>query len=413
MMAHLFRLMWNRKRQNALLFLELFFAFLVATAAAVIVVHFANNARHPLGFDATRVWTIEINRGRAGEADGDAAKEHDRDIMRDVMRELASTPGIEAVSGAFTGPYRWYSWSTSLNLEDGRNIYHSVNHADDRFRDVLGVDLLAGRWFSREDDGADTQAVVVNERLARQIFGDTNPIGQVLRTRPSQEPGAAGSTPLRVVGVIRDFRQFGELSTPDSVMIYRDAIDGPIASVRLPDVALIRVAPGTTADLEERILKRLGTIAPGWSMTIEPVEALRESMLRNDIIPLLLFGLLAGAMLLMVAMGLSGVLWQNVTRRTREFGLRRAHGASAQHVSRQIVGEFLVLTTFAVAAGCIVFAQIPLIPFPPDMTVVPRAVFLCAVVVSIGAMYLLTAACAWYPSRLATRIPPAEALHYE
>lgn len=413
MMSHLFRLMWNRKRQNVLLFIELFFAFLVATAAAVIVVHFVNNARHPLGFDATRVWSIEINRGRAGAADGDAAKEHERAIMRDVMRELGAMPGVEAVSGAFTGPYRWYSWTTSLNLEDGRSIYQSVNHADDRFRDVLDVDVIAGRWFSRDDDGANTQAVVVNERLARQIFGAADPVGQVIRPRPSQEPGAAGETPLRVVGVIRDFRQFGELSTPDSVMIYRDAIDGPIASVRLPDVALVRVAPGTTADLEERILKRLGAIAPGWTLTIEPVEALREDMLRNDLIPLLLFGLLAGSMLLMVGLGLSGVLWQNVTRRTREFGLRRAHGASARNVSRQIVGEFLVLTTFAVAGGCLLLAQIPLIPFPPDLTLVPRAVFVVAVLVAVGAMYLLTAACAWYPSRLATRIPPAEALHYE
>jgi putative ABC transport system permease protein len=137
----------------------------------------------------------------------------------------------------------------------------------------------------------------------------------------------------------------------------------------------VRVAPGATAELEERILARLAAIVPGWTITVQPVEALREAMLRDNMIPLLLFGLLAGAMLLMVAMGLSGVLWQNVTRRTREFGLRRAHGASASHVSRQIVGEFLVLTTFAVVAGCLVLAQIPLIPFPPDMTLVPRAVF--------------------------------------
>jgi putative ABC transport system permease protein len=411
-MRHLFRLMWNRKRQNLLLFAELFFAFLVATAAAVIVVHFANNARHPLGFDATRVWNIEINRGRAGRAD-DAAKDRDRQTMRDVLRELAATPGVEAVTGAFTGPYRWYSWTSSLELEDGRSFYHSVNHADDRFRDVLGVDLVAGRWFSREDDGAGTQVVVVNQRLAREMFGASDPVGQLVRPRPSAEPGAARPIPIRVVGVIRDFRQFGELSTPDAVMIYRDTIEGPLASVRLPDVALLRVAPGTTAALEERLLQHLAVVAPGWTMTIQPVDALRAAMLRNNIIPLVLFSLLAGAMLLMVAMGLSGVLWQNVTRRTREFGLRRAQGASARHVSRQIVGEFLVLTTFAVLAGCGILAQIPLIPFPRDMTLVPRAVFACGVAVAIGGIYLLTAACAWYPAKLATRVPPAEALHYE
>jgi putative ABC transport system permease protein len=413
MIRHLIRLMWNRKRQNLLLFAELFFAFLVATAAAVIVVHFGNNARHPLGFQADRVWTIEVSRGRAA-AEDDGAKERDRQLMRDVMREVAVLPGVEAVSAAFTGPYRWYSWTSTLDLEDGRSIYHSVNHADDRFRDVLGVDVLAGRWFSREDDGGTTQAVVMNERLAREVFGAVNPIGQILRPRPSRLPGANPTDrPLRVVGVIRDFRQFGELSTPDSVMIYRDAIDGPIASVRLPEVLLVRVAPGSTAELEERIVRRLGVLAPGWTATVQPVEALREAMLRDDAIPLAIFGVLAGSMLLMVAMGLSGVLWQNVTRRTREFGLRRAQGATAQAISRQIVGEFLVLTTFAVLAGILLLAQIPLLPFPPDITLVPRGVFVLGMGAAIAAMYGVTALCAWYPSRLATRIPPAEALHYE
>jgi putative ABC transport system permease protein len=110
---------------------------------------------------------------------------------------------------------------------------------------------------------------------------------------------------------------------------------------------------------------------------------------------------------------LSGVLWQNVTRRTREFGLRRAHGATARAISRQIVAEFLVLTTFAVLAGVVLLAQIPLLPFPPDLTLVPRSVFLFGTVLAVAAMYGVTALCAWYPSRLATRVPPAEALHYE
>ena len=66
---------------------------------------------------------------------------------------------------------------------------------------------------------------------------------------------------------------------------------------------------------------------------------------------MLAVGVVAGFLMLMVALGLTGVLWQNVTQRTREIGLRRAKGATARRIHRQILGELLVMTTLALAAG--------------------------------------------------------------
>jgi putative ABC transport system permease protein len=115
----------------------------------------------------------------------------------------------------------------------------------------------------------------------------------------------------------------------------------------------------------------------------------------------------------MVGLGLTGVVWQSVTQRIREFGLRRAKGATINNVRAQVLSEIIIMTSLAVAAAVILLAQVPLLPLPRDLTGIPASVFVASIVVSVAAIYVLTLACGWQPSRLATRIQPAEALHYE
>ena len=119
----------------------------------------------------------------------------------------------------------------------------------------------------------------------------------------------------------------------------------------------------------------------------------------------------------MVALGLTGVVWQSVTARTREFGLRRAKGATIADVRRQVLAELALLTSLAVAVGVALLVQLPLIPLPApaaqDLPSTDSQVLLPSIAVSAVVIYLLTLLCGWYPSRLATKIQPAEALHYE
>ena len=136
-------------------------------------------------------------------------------------------------------------------------------------------------------------------------------------------------------------------------------------------------------------------------------------MLRQYMAPLLVVAIVAAAMLLMVALGLTGVVWQNVTQRMREFGLRRAQGATGNGVGRQVITELVVMTSFAVGIGCVLLLQIPLLPLPREIAFIPPQVLIAGVLVAIVAVYSVTILCAWYPSRLATRVPPAEALRYE
>lgn len=417
MTRHLLRLMWNRRRQNLLLMIEIFVAFLVVVIVSVMGAHFSYNAMQPLGFSTADVWALDVQRNRPGQHGGPT--EADRAAFRQVMAELGAQPQVEMLAGAFAGPYSWFSWGDELHLEGRPPMLINVNRTDDGFDDVLGLSIVGGRWFTREDDAAPAggwEPVVINRRLAREVFGTEAAAGRVIAEVPVDGQGDRSgrrARQKRVVGVIDDFRQFGELSTPAPVMFYRRTLDAPLEQLELPDTVLLRVQPGTTAAFEEVVLQRLRAIAPAWSFRVQPVEAQRETMLRENTAPLLIVAIVAAAMLLMVALGLTGVVWQNVTQRMREFGLRRAQGATGAGVGRQVIAELVVTTTIAIALACLLLLQIPLLPLPRDFAVISSPVFVAGVILAIVAVYSVTILCAWYPSRLATRVPPAEALRYE
>ena len=168
--------------------------------------------------------------------------------------------------------------------------------------------------------------------------------------------------------------------------------------------------PGTSAAFEEKLVERLQQVARGWSFEVEPVSDARDRMLRVWLSPLATGGLVALFLLLMVGLGLTGVLWQNVTRRTREIGLRRVQGATVWDIHRQILGELLVVTTLALIVGSVIVLQIPLIdPFG----IVNVGDLATAILVSAGLIYALTLLCGLYPSVLAARVQPVDALRHD
>ena len=120
--------------------------------------------------------------------------------------------------------------------------------------------------------------------------------------------------------------------------------------------------------------------------------------------------LIAGFMLIMVALGMVGVLWQSVARRRREIGLRRALGATGQGVSLQVLGELLVVTTAGLLLGAALAVQVPLLGV---IGWVSNGVYAVGMALAALTIYGLTVVSALYPSWLATQVQPAEALHYE
>lgn len=428
MTRHLVRLIWNRKRQNLLLTLEIFCSFLVVFVVALVGLTFAVNARGHLGFDTDRVWSIDVGRprthaGQVGEDAAAAAEARERAIFTRLMAALREQPQVEIVAGTFTGPYINSSWGSGLTTADGRKVDYLYNRVTDDFTTVLSMPIVAGRGFSREDDAAGADPVLINVQLARTIFGDADPVGRIIPEQPDPHRRASDppQRPKRVVGVIEAFKQHGKYSMAENVLFDRMSLEVPMPAGKdrlamhgVPERMLIRVRPGTTAAFEPVLVRRLQREAADWSFGISTMDSLREKNHSDYLMPLTVLAVLAGFLLLMVTLGLTGVVWQGVIVRLREFGLRRAAGASGVSVRRQVFAEMAVMTTFAVLAGVALVGQIPFLPLPRDLLLIlDPAVFAGAVALAAAAIYCLTLACGWYPSGLAARIPPADALRYE
>lgn len=413
MTRHLFKLVWNRRRTNAFLALEIFFSFLVLFGVAALGVFAWDAVRRPLGFRWENVWTVAIDpKARSVDsvstthAGPEAAPAPDPDAavraetLRHIIREVRGLREVESAAFAFSMPYDNATWSSGYDL-NGKRLEFETSSVTDEFATVLGLQLVRGRFFSATDDGAAFKPVVVNERMARFLFGDGDPLGKSI-SRPDD------AFPSKIVGVITDFRKNGELSAPGHFVLSRAGEDslGTVGRLRL----LVKLRPETPRSFEERLSKTLESTAREWSFETKPLEKLRQDRLKAYAAPLVTAGLVGAFLLVMVALGLTGVLWQSVTQRTREVGLRRAKGATARRISKQIVAEVWVLTFLAIVPGLVLALQLPLLEVMPW---VPSGVWAGATAASVGLLFALTTVCALYPSRLATRVSPVEALHYE
>lgn len=407
MLKHIWKLVWNRKRINFLVTLEIFISFLVVFAVIVMTVYYADNYRQPLGFEYEQVWSVKTDKVQSS---GSAEKEERPAQLERTKRVLAAVREfgeVEAVAAAGLMPFTQGNW-TNCNGHNGRNICYWGNSVTDDFREVMQIKMVGGRWFGKEDDGAAYTPVVINRQLARERFGDEGPLGKNLNEPSPEERAKFNAKDERVVGVIEDFRKNGEFAELKGYAFYRNTLQMPDG--RPSSHLAVKVRPGTTAAFEEKLLKRLQAEAPDWSFKVKPLAEMRAETHQKSIVPMTAFALVAGFLMLMVGLGLTGVLWQSVTQRTKEIGLRRAKGATARRIYKQIIAELLVITTLGLLVGVIVVVQFPLLDW---LGFVSGKVYFAGMLVSLLLVYLLTILCGLYPSRLATKVQPADALRYE
>jgi putative ABC transport system permease protein len=402
---HLFKLIWNRKRTNVLMMIEIFVSFLVLFAVLALGVYMLDNWRRPIGFSTDRVWNVSVDMKQSSDDSFDASQQ---EATRQLFLALHEFHEVEGIAGTMLAPYQFGSSNSSYRWHH-RDIEYGVAEVTDGFKDLLGLQIVEGRWFGPEDDGQAFDPVVINRTMRDDLFGSGTALGQDLASddRPT---GVEAGRPRRIVGVVAEYREDGEFDGMRNYAIFRKSLSGDSRLNRPPRNLLIKVRAGASADFEERLTKRLQAAAPGWSFDVLRLSQMRDDYIRFAIAPLVGVSLVAAFLMLMVALGLFGVLWQSVTQRTRELGLRRAKGAAKVNVRRQILGEIGVMTFLSLVAGTLVVAQFPLLNI--IYFVEPR-VYLIAFLMSVVTIYTLTLLCGWYPSHVATRVEPAEALRYE
>jgi len=409
MTRHVMKLIWNRKRSNGLILVELLACFIVLCAVLTTGLDMLRRWQVPMGFEVTDCWEVQISGGSLFALEGEEAEAAAETVM-ELRRAVANLPAVEQAALVFNAPLSEMSSITTTRI-DGQAIRMQQVYLEPEARGVFKFDLVAGRWLEPGDGLLDFTPVVIDRDLGRRLFPGENPLGKLLPLvdREGNAKEAEGPEDIRrIVGLVSAYRKNGRLGETDihAVMV-PNRIEQSYLTVSNID---FRVAAGTSGAFEEQLLATLRGINPDWNYTVESYAYRVSDRQIQQLMPLILAGVLAGFLIIMVGLGLVGVLWQAVTRRTREMGLRRALGATDHGVRCQIIAELMALTLVAVALGSILFFQAPLLGLTGS---IGYPVLILAAVIAAVVLAAFVAVCGLYPSWLATRVDPARALQYE
>jgi putative ABC transport system permease protein len=388
MLLHLFKLIWNRKKQNALLIIEMFVSFLVMFGIFTLIVYSYRNYKKPMGFDYNNVWVINF-----APPENLGGKDSMILFRNALKNSLHSMPEIQEVS--FSGsnvPFSMNTANGSVNYKGHAGVMTNFYDAEPEFPKVLGIKMKEGRWYNKADAGSKIPAVVITAGLERELFEGQSAVGKEIGDENAR---------MRVIGVMEDIKDKGSYQAIEAGLY--QPIDSTWAST-----ILLKVKPGTNAAFESRLFKSFSN-SVGTNVEIEHMDNKLVSKNKLTLVPMIIASIVAGFLIINVALGLFGVLWYNINKRKGEIGLRRAVGASGRSISRQLVAEALVLSTLSVIIGCFFAFQFPLL----NVFDLEAGTYIIAIVLSAIFIYLLVLACSLYPGRQAAAIYPAVALHEE
>ena len=399
MIKQLIKLIWNRRRSNAFIILEILATFLVLSGVATFWLHYWHRFRQPLGFSYENVWSILAYEEGVEYGSADRIE-----TLQQIVGSLNDFKEVRAIGQA---EFNFYAVGQShYRFRYQERYLNSLSmRISDGCVDVLQPSLIRGRWFEGSDDDSKHTPVIINKRFGDALFGRENPLGKILELVSAKNETFEV---LTVVGIVSDFRLYGEYDELRPFVLARTTLKNPDNMPSYP--LLIRVEPSVDESLKARMLAKLQRLAPSWTIEITPVAMIRDEKIIEGLAGFFSLGLVAFFLMAMVALGLTGVLWQNVTRRTKEIGLRRANGAPAGAVFGQIAAEILLLTTVAAALGIIFIIHFLFLDIIANIN---GQTYISGTLIALAIIYLLTTVCTLYPGYLATRVHPAEALHCE
>lgn len=388
MINHLFKLIWKRRKSNFLIMLEIFVAFMILFAVGSVSIYLYRNYNNPSGIHTDNVWSVYV---RYNSLD-DSLNRQNGELLE---QKLKSFKEIQAFSfGHETFPYG-NSHSQGSVTANGKTAEEcSYVTMDENAPSVLGLKLAEGEWFKNSDTVGNVTPVIITQFMKEKLFGNESAIGKKL----GKEEDTHRS---KVVGVIANFKQFTDFDQLSNTML------SPFKDAKTSFMA--RVDPSVSAEFEAKFAKSLRQLNPTWNIEILHTSDMKAEKNMIYTIPLVLIFIVSGFLIVNVILGLFGVLFQNISRRKGEIGLRRAVGATSKSISGQFVGEMLVLATFSIGLGVFFAVQFPIL----NVFDVAASVYIWGILLAVLAVYLLVILCAWFPSRQAARIHPAVALHEE
>jgi len=274
--------------------------------------------------------------------------------------------------------------------------------------------LSEGRSFDAADLQGSAKVAIVGQTVARELFGDADPLDQVIRVK---------KVPVTIIGVLSRKGQNAMGQDQDDVVLvpistYRNRIQGGASgklrrigsiSVKVREGQSMKVAEDNIKDL----LRQRFKVQPGGDdpFSVRNLTEILQAQEASSRIMTLLLAAVAGISLIIGGIGIMNIMLVSVTERTREIGLRMALGARGRDILSQFLIEAVTLSliggAIGVALGAVAtWATERFAGWQVSMTP-------ASIVLAVGFSVFVGVFFGFYPARRASRLLPIQALRYE
>ncbi|MDX1548190.1 MAG: FtsX-like permease family protein, partial [Rhodothermales bacterium] len=318
--------------------------------------------------------------------------------------------GHGAVAGMTVSAFPLDGGWMNVGYTTDQDVYRTfnVNLVDPDFLETMGIEVVAGRGFSRDTPSDERSALIINEAMVQE-YGWTEPLGQRLpgRNFPDHE----------IIGVVADFNyeSLRNAVEPAALVLSFDVLRPGIENVGMAssprrDLS-VRIRPddipGTLALLEQT----WATVAPNQDFDFYFLDEAVDNQYQQEARLGRIVGIASLLAIVIACLGLFGLAALAVVRRTKEIGVRKVMGASVHGIVLLLSKEFtkLVLVAFVIAAPAAYFAQHRWLADFAYRVEISWRIFLVAGVAALGIAMLTVS----YQAFRAALADPVKSLRYE
>jgi predicted permease len=338
---------------NTLVVLQLAFSVLLLTSAGLAYRSLAILDSGGVGFDPgpmllARVRTAqEINTGEPNAA----ARVAELGKLEHVREQLSQLDRVRAVSYARRVPGAYFLGTTPVRTQEGdRTSQMFLRPVGPHYLASLGLTPVAGRDLSPLDRRNSPAAAVINTRLAQELFPGTTALGRTVLIGDRR-------TAVEVVGVAPDALFDGPLHDPHPRYAFIPLQQSTEGGFALIDISFFIRYQGTLEAIAPIVSRALAVAEP--TLPIVSMSTMQSRLNEVTILERQITAMLIGfaaTSLIVAALGQYAAAMFNMRRRTRDFGVRMALGASSHLIQRSVVREAFLLTLPGLAIGFLLSA---------------------------------------------------------
>jgi predicted permease len=391
----------RQRLARTLIVVQVALALILVVGAGLFARTLVNLGNVDLGFRPGHLLIFGVDANRNGYKDQALV-----DVYRRIQENVGRLPGVHAVTLTRTPLLAGSMSNDSITIpgydktkgEDPSPYVHVVG---DRFLTIMGTPILLGRDLDASDNETSPKVAVINATMAKKFFGG-NPVGREFAF------GGQPDKPIRIVGVAGDAKYDSiRREIPPTVYVHYAQQLQPLRGMYFQ--LRTSVEPLSLAGAVRRVVAGVDSTLPVAELrTQDQLVTARVSRERTFAI---LAAVFSGIALILACIGIYGVLAYTVTRRTSEFGIRLALGASGGQIRWLVMRGTLILVAVAVMIGVPAALAIARLVESRLFGVKPAD----ALTLSVSALAIATAVAlaAWIPSDRAARSDPSVALRYE